>query len=88
MPPSATCVKCGSTDVVPKVRAIVPTYQFGDYDLRVRVDADPNAIMFKGTEWSPLQATVCGRCGYTDFYAADAGFLFKAWRRSQESSKG
>ena len=87
MPQSATCVKCGSTDIVLNARVMDRT-QYGEYDLRVRVDADPNALLFTGTERCPLEARVCGQCGYTEFYATDPATLFAAWRRSQESLKG
>ena len=83
MPLSAKCVKCGSTDVVPGVR-VMGTHSV---DLRVRVDADPHALLFKGTERSPLEARVCGRCGYTEFYATDPATLLQAWRHSRESEK-
>jgi hypothetical protein len=59
-----------------------------EYDLRIRVDGDPNAFVLTETERSPLEARVCGRCGYTEFYATDPANLLAAWRRSQESSKG
>jgi hypothetical protein len=62
--------------------------QYGEYDLRVRVDADPDALLFREASRCPLEARVCGQCGYTEFYATDPATLFKAWRRSQESSKG
>ena len=87
MPQSATCVKCGSTDIVLSARVMDRT-QYGEFDLRVRVDADPDALLFTGTERCPLVARVCGQCGYTEFYATDPAALFAAWRRSRESSKG
>jgi hypothetical protein len=59
-----------------------------EYDLRIRVDADPDAILFKEAERCPLEARVCGKCGYTEFYATDPANLLEAWRRSQEPAKG
>lgn len=87
MPQSATCVKCGSTDVL-SARVMDRSRNGFEYDLRIRVDADPDAFVFTGTERCPLEACVCGKCGYTEFYATDPANLLEAWRRSQESSKG
>jgi predicted nucleic-acid-binding Zn-ribbon protein len=87
MPQSATCVKCGSTDIVLNARVMDRSHH-GENDLRVRVDADPNALLFTGTERCPLEARVCGQCGYTELYATDPATLLAAWRRSQESPKG
>jgi hypothetical protein len=55
----------------------------GEYDLRVRVDADPDARIFNEAVRCALEARVCGRCGYTEFYAVDPASRFEAWRRSQ-----
>ena len=87
MPETARCIKCGSSDIVLRAR-VMDRAQYGEYDLRVRVDADPNAFVFTGTERSTLDAHVCGRCGYTEFYATYPGDLLAAWRRSQESEQG
>jgi predicted nucleic-acid-binding Zn-ribbon protein len=87
MPLSAACVKCGSTEIALGARVMDRT-QYGEDDLRIRVDGDPHAFVFTETERCPLEARVCGQCGYTEFYATDPATLFAAWRRSQESSKG
>ena len=84
MPQSSTCVKCGSADIVLGARV----QEHGDPESRLRVNADPGALLLKGPALCPLEARVCGRCGYTEFYATDPAALLAAWRRSQESSKG
>jgi|NGEPerStandDraft_6_1074524.scaffolds.fasta_scaffold149684_2 hypothetical protein len=84
MPQSSTCVKCGSADIVLGARVLE---QLG-HDIRLRVDADPGALLLKGPALCPLEARVCGQCGYTECYATDPAALLAAWRRSQESSKG
>ena len=84
MPQSSTCVKCGSADIVLGARVLE---QLG-HDIRLRVYADPGALLLKGPALCTLEARVCGQCCYTECYATDPAALLAAWRRSQESSKG
>ena len=84
MPQSSTCVKCGSADIVLGARV----QEHGGPESRLRVNADPGALLLKGPALCPLEARVRGQCGYTEFYATDPAALLAAWRRSQESSKG
>jgi hypothetical protein len=48
----------------------------------MRVDADPAALLFKKASYTPLQACVCGSCGFTELYAANQAALMEAWRQS------
>ena len=84
-------MRCGSAGIVPGVRVMGRASHGGEYDLGVRVDADPDAFVFKEAmpsysrrlcvaRWNP----VCDRCTYTEFYPVDPAALFGAWRRSQE----
>lgn len=82
MPDSAACSKCGSTATLPA--RVVERDRGGDFDLRLRVDADPTAFLFTQAERCALHAVVCGECGFTEFYAEYPANLLAAWRRAQE----
>ena len=82
MPDSHACPKCGSAQILP-ARVISGS----DFDIRLRVDADPEAFLFKDAELCSIRALVCGACGFTEFYAAHPANLLEAWRRAQEPEK-
>ena len=86
---SKACVKCGSSEPVIPARVMDRREQrLQKEDLRLRVDADPEAFLFKNAYHSPLMARVCSRCGYTEFYAAEIAVLRDAWRRAEGLDKG
>lgn len=66
---SIVCTRCGSSEVVPRVRVV----ERGDgnmlHDLQVEVYRRPNARLFKGAEYSKLFAQLCGACGHVELYA-------------------
>jgi predicted nucleic-acid-binding Zn-ribbon protein len=64
--------------------AVVYTPRTMDEDLKLRVDGNPSALMFKHRTYSPLNAVVCGRCGYTEFYASEPAKLAEAFRAGRE----
>lgn len=70
------CPKCESTQVINDVQVIdLESYV---ENLAVQVQAKPQARLFKGGVRVPLQAQVCGACGYTELYAKDPTRLLKA----------
>ena len=78
------CPKCASTEVVPDVE--VRDYDASSYRelaVSVRLPRPPGAFIYQGRETSRLRARVCGRCGYTEFYAPNCGALLAAHRQSQ-----
>jgi len=78
---SGSCVKCGSGEVIPNVRAIYRGEL--NRDLELRIEADPGAVLFTEPAYTTMGARVCGSCGYTELYAADPASLLEAWRKSQ-----
>jgi hypothetical protein len=48
------------------------------------VDADPDALLLKESEYVEFEATVCGVCGYAEFYAKQPTALLKAWSQSRK----
>jgi len=56
--------------------------QGGERDLKVRVDADPTAMVFKKSTRSDVHAWICGQCGYLELYADDPADLYNAFTAS------
>jgi len=61
---------------------VVDFGQGGERDLKVRVDADPTAMVFKKSTRSDVHAWICGQCGYTELYADDPAELYNAFTAS------
>jgi len=59
------CAKCGSTSVVQRAMMVDKVSGGGGAEraLNVRVDADPNAMVFKKSTRSVVHAWICGQCG-------------------------
>jgi hypothetical protein len=53
-----------------------------EYDLKLRVDAQPFAIMFKQAARSAVHACVCSSCGYAD----DPQTLYDAFLAAQQDA--
>lgn len=64
---------------------VVDSYQGGGRNLKVRVDADPTAVVFKKSVRSPIHAWICGQCGYTELYADNPGELYQAFTTAQST---
>lgn len=54
-------------------------------DLRLYVDADPSAFLFKKRAYSPVNAMVCGNCGVVEFFATSHRELYEAFLQSPET---
>lgn len=52
------------------------------YDFSAVVDTKPSAIFFKGRCYGPMRASICGSCGYTEFYATNPEELYDAYQES------
>lgn len=79
------CSKCGSTAIVPRAM-VADRNQNGEYDLRLRVDAQPSAMVFKHAARSAVHACVCSSCGYVEFYADDPQTLYDAFLAAQRDA--
>jgi hypothetical protein len=64
--------------------------QNGQYpnSLSVRLDRNPDAWIFKGSEVVELRARVCGRCGYAELYATNAAALWSAYEEQVRTEPG
>lgn len=57
-----------------------------EYDLKLRVDAQPSAMVFKQAARSAIHASVCSSCGYVEFYADDPQTLYDAFQAAQQDT--
>ncbi len=69
--------KCDSTRLATDIR--VGDLGDGNYsrELSLEIQERPEALIFKRTQRYPLKATVCGDCGFTEFYASYPADLLK-----------
>ena len=76
------CPECGSEKIV-KDAALK---EMGDYaaenTLRVAVDRNPDAWVFKERVRNEVRAEVCGACGFVQTYATDPDLLWRAYQSS------
>jgi predicted nucleic-acid-binding Zn-ribbon protein len=77
------CPKCGQTEIIPRAMVADRGHGNTERDLRIRIDAHPNALIFKDAERSPLHAYVCVGCGFTELYVEDPQALLQAYRESK-----
>lgn len=82
------CAKCGSTSVVQRAMMIdkVSTGGGAERPLNVRVDADPNAMVFKKSVRSVVHACICGQCGFMELYADNPAELYQAFTAAQSKN--
>jgi hypothetical protein len=78
------CGKCESRRVIPKAK-IVSCADRPDLGLTAVVARKPQAALFRGEVQTKLSARVCGECGYTEFFADEAGALFDAYVEAQRA---
>lgn len=79
------CSKCGSSAIVPRAM-VADRNQNMEYDLKLRVDAQPSAMVFKQAARSAIHACVCSACGYVEFYADDPKALYDAFLAAQQDT--
>lgn len=83
------CLQCQSTRLVRNARAVDHLDHLTKLGLRLEVDADPDAWLFKGTEAGTLTAHICADCGFVMFFMAkqDAEKLYEVQERRDRSAK-
>jgi hypothetical protein len=67
------------------VRILDRDGQYSDKSLAVRLDRNPEAWIFKGSEVVELRASVCGRCGYAELYATNPMAIWSAYEEQAEA---
>ena len=79
------CGRCGSENIMPNLR-IRDRYEAGmGQDLEVEVQANPNALVFKGAHREALRATVCGECGNVGLSVENPQGLWKIYIQRENS---
>ena len=76
------CPKCGSSKIIPNTR-ILDQGQYSDGSLKVFVDADPDALIFKDRHYSRLTADICGNCGHVELTVGNPSELYEHYLRSK-----
>jgi hypothetical protein len=71
--PIRQCPKCESTKIIPNAMI---REQSSDGALKIMVDANPDALIFKNREYSTLFANICGECGHVELKAEDYRKLY------------
>jgi ribosomal protein S27AE len=77
------CAKCGDSQVIPRVR-VVCKVEGSNQDIKLRVDAHPEAMVFKQAERAVLTASICGKCGFTEFFVDEPRSLYEAYLESRK----
>lgn len=78
---ASTCTECGSDKMINGVK-ILDSGQYSYESLRVAMHANPDAKLFKKTEFSELRATICAACGHTTLRATNLDELWAAYQQS------
>ena len=76
------CLRCGSPQRIAPVRVMDKGEGNGQHDLRLRVDGDPDALIFKDRIYSTVHAEVCADCGHVVLIADDPQELRQAAQRA------
>jgi hypothetical protein len=83
---AVTCTRCGSNEVIPRVRVVDRGDSNGRYDLQLEVYRRPNARVFKRAEYSNVFAQLCGACGHIELYADMPRALYATYLQADASS--
>lgn len=84
MPRVEKCAKCGGAVI--QRAMIVDESRKGETNLKVRVDADPTAMVFKKATRSDVHAYICSSCGFTELYADNPEELYRAFQAARSKS--
>lgn len=78
-PLEPACPRCSSSDLFD---ADAIDGHVG-HRIKLRVHANPRALLFKGTQFAKLRARTCSRCGHVELFLSpeDARRLREAWQK-------
>ena len=71
-----TCMRCGSTDVIPTARLYI---RGNVRDYGIAVDRKPGAALAPGTEREDLRTCVCAACGHVETFVLETANLKAAY---------
>lgn len=79
---TTVCSRCGSNRIIPEVMIEDRGMSDVPWELAVRVDEKPHAVLFKGRHSESLRAWICGGCGYTELYVSNTEELYIAYSKA------
>jgi hypothetical protein len=77
------CPVCGSDHLIPGVDLRDRHGQYPSIQHEVELIAHPTHLINRGGITSPVQATVCGSCGYVMLFANFPADLWRVYREAQ-----
>lgn len=72
------CPKCRSNKIIPSAEIMDSYREYGSSKIRIKVERDPGALIFRGAELVDLRARVCGECGHVELFVNQPYTLWKA----------
>lgn len=75
----SNCLKCNSDKIIPNAM-VLDTGQYSEGYLQIAFDESPDALVFKNRSKSSVRVSVCGDCGYLEFYAAQPNVIYQAYQ--------
>jgi len=79
------CHDCGSKRIIEGARAVDRGHYHSEHPLKVAVDEDPLAFIFKQTAESNCTADICADCGYIGFHALSPETLWNAYQSRKKN---
>jgi predicted nucleic-acid-binding Zn-ribbon protein len=73
------CPKCNSDKIIPNAM-VLDTGEYASGYLQIAIDEHPEAFVFKQRIKSGVKVSVCGNCGYLEFYAGEPGLMYQAYQ--------
>lgn len=83
MADTATCSKCQSEKIMPRVRVEVGAAYASVGGVIAVVDENPEAMLMKGSHEGAMYARLCGECGFAEFFVENPRELYEVYKRSQ-----
>ena len=78
------CLRCGSNKVIPSV-TVVDREDHGSGELNVKIERNPDALIFKQPEYAALRARICSNCGHTELFVVYPERLWEAYQTKLEN---
>jgi len=77
------CPECSSEKIIEDAKGI-DYGDYTDYGFKVKVEGNPEALFFKETVSSEVDAKICADCGYIRFYAVSSRQLWTAYQNRRK----
>ncbi len=77
------CIKCNSEKIIPNAR-VLDEGQYASGYLKIAIDENPEAFFFKDRTLNDVKVSVCGDCGFIEFYAVSPQILYEVYQKMSE----